>query len=285
MTQNSNPLTTIGYEVTSLDELRNLVPAAFSAHESPKLSDRYSFVPTNDLLDAFNKIRWVPVYGKQQGSGPYARHIVRLNNPDLGFMNLKSDKVKPQILLDNSHNGGSPAMVHMGLFRLVCTNGLVIAMPGMYTSVKLRHIGINIEELKQLMNVVAEQYTTVGKHIGDMQAFILNKEQREEFVLKAIAHREPKVFIKEDGTIDVKKVNTIMKPEQILQPLRSEDKPEDLWTTFNIVQERLVKGEFDRQTMNGRRTKPRGITNASRHLDFNRVLWEIAESYLTPATV
>jgi len=285
MSQNVNSLTTIGYKVASLDDLCSLVPAAFSAHESPKLSERYSFVPTYDLLTAFDKIGWTPVYGKQQGSGPFARHIVRLNNPDLGFMSLKADKVKPQILLDNSHNGGSPAMVHMGLFRLVCTNGLVIAMPGMYTSVKLRHVGIDIEELKQLMNVVAEQYTTVGKHIGDMQQHVLNSDQRQEFVLKAIAHREPKVFIKEDGTIDVKKVNAIMKPNQIVEPLRGEDVKEDLWTTFNIVQERLVKGEFDRQTLSGRRSKPRGITNAARHLDFNKTLWEIAESYISSVTV
>lgn len=281
MTSITNPLTTIGYKVTSLEDLRNHVPAAFSEHESPKLSERYSFVPTKEMLRAFDKIGWSPVYGKQQGTAPYARHIIRLNNPELGFMDLKNDKVKPQIVFDNSHNGSSPATLHMGLFRLVCTNGLVIAMPGMYSSVRFRHIGIDINELKQLMNVIAEQYITIGKHISEMQHVILNEEQRQNFVMRAIAYREPHVFIKEDGTIDISRINNMVKPTQIIEPLRSEDRKEDLWTLFNIVQERLVKGEFDRTTLKGRKTKPRGITNAARHIDFNKVLWNIAESFVS----
>ena len=76
-------------------------------------------------------------------------------------------------------------------------------------------------------------------------------------------------------------VSAIIKPAQIVEPLRGEDKKEDLWTVFNVIQERLVKGEFERQTMNGRRTKPRGINNATRHINFNKSLWEIAESYLS----
>jgi len=273
-------LTSIGYKVASIEEIAKFSPAAFSPNESPKVSDRYSFVPTIELLEAFDKLGWTPTYTRQNGSGAYARHMVRLTNPDLGFMDLKSDKVKPQIVLDNSHNGMSPAQLHMGLFRLVCTNGLVVAMPGMFTSVKLRHVGIDMHELKQLLEVVANQYTNIGKHIGDMQQITVNQDQREEFVIKAIAAREPHVFIKEDGTIDIKKATTIIKPTQIIEPLRSEDKKEDLWTLFNIVQERLVKGEFERQTMNGRRTKPRGINNASRHINFNIKLWQLAEEYM-----
>ena len=278
-------LTSIGYKVASLEEIRQASPAAFTNHESPKLSKRYSFVPTYDLLEAFDALGWSPTFARQNGYGPYARHMIRLTNPELGFMDLKSDKVKPQIVLDNSHNGMSPAQIHMGLFRLVCTNGLVIAMPGMYTSVRLRHVGIDINELKQLMEIVANQYTMVGKRIGDMQQHTLNESQKEEFVFKAIAAREPHVFIKDDGTIDMKKATTIIQPGQIIEPLRGEDKKEDLWTIFNVVQERLVKGEFDRQTMSGRRTKPRGISNATRHVNFNKKLWEIAESYMTPATI
>lgn len=282
MTNIVNPITSIGYKVSSIDEIRNHAPAAFSSHESEKLSKRYSFVPTVELLTAFLAIGWNPSYARQNGTGPYARHMIRLTNPELGFMDLKSDKVKPQIVLDNSHNGCSPAQIHMGLFRLVCTNGLVVAMPGMFTSVKLRHIGIDMNELKQLMNIVAEQYTKVGTHIGEMQQYTLNQDQREEFVIKAMAAREPHVFVNEDGTINMAKATKIVNPKQIVTPLRSEDAREDLWSVFNVVQERLVKGEFERQTMTGRRTKPRGINNASRNIDFNKKLWEIAETYMVP---
>ena len=285
MSQDLNPLTSIGYKVASIEDIVKYSPAAFSTHESPKVSNRYSFVPTLELLYALEKLNWNPTHTRQNGSGSYARHIVRLTNPELGYMDLKSDNVKPQIVLDNSHNGMSPAQLHIGLFRLVCSNGLIVAMPGMFTSVRLRHVGIDMKEMKELLEVVANQYTNVGRHIGDMQQVILNSDQREEFVIKAIAAREPHVFVKDDGTIDMKKATTIIKPNQIVEPLRGEDKREDLWTTFNIVQERLVKGEFDRQTMNGRRTKPRGINNASRHINFNIKLWKLAEEYMPKAEV
>lgn len=277
----NNLLTSIGYKVSNIEEVGKFAPAAIVDHKSPAgLSDRYSFVSTVELLEAFNKLGWSPAYARQNGSGQFSRHMIRLTNPDLGYMDLESDKVKPQIILDNSHNGISPAQIHMGLFRLVCTNGLVVAMPGMYNAVKLRHVGIDMNELKQLMEVVANQYNVIGNHISDMQNVKLNQDQREEFVVKAIAAREPMVFIKDDGTIDMKKATTLIKPAQILDPLRGEDKREDLWTTFNIVQERLVKGEFDRQTVNGRRTTPRTINSATRNINFNKMLWTIAEEYM-----
>jgi len=274
-------LTSIGYDVASLEEVRQHAPAAFAEHKSPERSEKYSFVSTADLLRVFERLGWSPTYARQNGSGPYARHVVRLNNPDLGFMDLKTDRVKPQFILDNSHDGSSPAQGHLGLFRLVCTNGLVVSMPGMYTSIKLRHIGIDVAELKNLMEAVAEQYTVLGKHIGDMQQHELDEPQREEFVVRAMAAREPWLFVrKEDGTVDTEKVVAMVKPSQILEPIRGEDKKEDLWTLFNVVQERLVKGEFDRRMPSGRRSRPRTITNATRGIDFNRRLWEIAESYM-----
>ena len=279
-----NPLSSIGYKVATLDEIASYAPSVFASHPSDKVSPKYSFVPTGELLSGFEKLGWTPTHVRQNGRGDFARHMVRLTNEKLGFMDLKSDKVRPQIVLDNSHNGGSNAQIHMGLFRLVCTNGLVVAMPGMYTSVKLRHMGIDMEELKRLMEVVAEQYTQVGPRIVEMQQNFLTQQQSEDFVIKAMAAREPHVFIKEDGTIDLKKATTIINPTTMLTPVRGEDKRDDLWTVFNVVQERLVKGEFDRQTMNGRRTKPRGINNATRHIDFNKKLWEIAESYMVPET-
>ena len=199
-----NPdLTAIGYKVNSVEEVREHCPAAFSTHESEKVSDRYSFVPTYDLLNAFNLLGWHPTHTRQNGSSLYARHAIRLVNDSLGFMDLKSDKVRPQIVLDNSHNGSSNTQIHMGLFRLVCTNGLVVAMPGMYSKIKLRHVGIDMEQLKNLLEEVAVSYTEIGHHIGDMQRVILTQDQKEEMVIKAVAAREPMCFINEDGTINV----------------------------------------------------------------------------------
>lgn len=273
-------VSSIGHKVTTLDEIYDHSPSAFATNKSPKLSERYSFVSTLELLEAFSKNDWNATHTRQVGKQPYARHMIRLENPHLGFMDLKSDKVKPQIILDNSHNGSSPAQMHMGLFRLVCSNGLVVAMPGMYSSVKFRHMGVDMEELKQLLEIIAGQYTTLGTHITDMQQHILTQDQKEEFTIRALAARDTAAFVKEDGTIDIKKINNFVNPLEIIKPIRGEDKQDDLWSIFNVVQERLVKGMFDKNNTNGRKSSPRQINNAIRHTNFNRDLWTIAESFM-----
>ena len=281
MTQ--SPLTTVGYSTKSIEEVKMVVPAAFSKTPSPLRSEKYSFVSTEELLDSFAKLNWLPYASKQNGGGQYARHMVRLNNEDLGYMKLKSDNVKPQIILDNSHNGGSCAQIHMGLFRLVCSNGLVIAMPGMYTNVKFRHMGVDFNELKELMEKIATQYTAVGTRIEEMLDVKMDQEKAENFVIKAMAYREPAYFInKEDGTIMTEKVLKAIQPAEILKPVRSEDAPENLWNVFNVVQERMVKGEFERKSLNtGRVSHPRQLTGATRNLNFNKVLWSVAETYMS----
>ena len=140
-------LESTGYRVKTLEELKQYVPSAFAETYHPERSKHYSFVPTNELVQALLNLGWELFSGKQNGSSVHSRHVVRFTNPDLGYMDLRNDKVKPQIIIDNSHNDGSSAQLHMGLFRLVCTNGLVVSMPGLYTNVKFRHMGVNQEEI------------------------------------------------------------------------------------------------------------------------------------------
>lgn len=276
-------LSSVGFKIQTREDLQKHVPAAFAEHPHPDRSNRYSFVSTIALLDTFEKLGWLPYSAKQHGQNTYGRHIIRLNNSDLGFLALKGDQVKPHILLDNSHDGYTPASLHLGLFRLVCTNGLVIAIPGLATEIKFRHINIDRAELMQLLSDAAEQYRTVGLHIGDMQSRILTNDEKEAFAIKAISLRETNRFINPDGTINLSAITNSMNPKALIEPVRPQDNSNDLWTTFNLIQERTVKGLYERKGKTGRKSSPREITNAARSLDFNRKLWSVAEEYMGTA--
>ena len=276
-------LSSVGFKIQTREDLQNHVPAAFATHPHPDRSDRYSFVSTITLLDTFEKLGWIPYSAKQHGQNQYGRHIIRLNNEDFGSLALKGDAVKPHILLDNSHDGYTPASLHLGLFRLVCTNGLVIAVPGMATELKFRHINIDRAELMQLLSEAAEQYRNIGLHIGDMQNRVLTTDEKEAFAIKAISLREPNRFINPDGTINATGITQSMNPKALLEPVRPQDESSDLWTTFNLIQERSVKGLYERKTKTGRKSSPREITNAARNLDFNKKLWAVAEQYMVEA--
>ena len=279
MTQISS-LTSIGYPVSTLEDLRKVAPSAFAGNYDPKRSDRYSFLPTERLVNAVMDQGWELQSAKQNGRSDYSRHMIRFINPALGFMNLQNDKVRPQIILDNSHNGTSYAQFHMGLFRLVCTNGLVVAMPGFYETSKIRHMGMDAFEIKKMLENAAEHYRLVGTNLENMQAVTLLQDQKEEFAIKAIAYREPHLFINEDGTIDYKKVTDSTNPLHIIEPTRVEDKVDNLWTTYNVVQEHMIKGGYERKSEKGRASTTKGMTNASRSIAYNKKLWEVAETYM-----
>jgi len=279
MEAGTNLIAGIGHRITSEEDLLNHIPSIFSSNCDPRRSSRYSFIDTKEMLEVFNKFGWEPYSGKQDGSSKFSRHIIRLQNLNMTNIPFDVDDVRPHIILDNSHNGSSYAQIHIGLMRKVCSNGLVVDIPGMTDIIKFKHIGINTEELKHMLDGIIKQYSVIVNHVDNMQKTILDDKQKIEFVVRATAYREPSRFINE-GNINVARVLKAIDPEDILTPLRDDDKKNNLWMLFNIVQEKMVKGEFHRFSESGRNANPRGIFNANRGIIFNKALWRLTEEYL-----
>ena len=65
---------------------------------------------------------------------------------------------------------------------------------------------------------------------------------------------------------------------QLLEPRRYADTATDLWTSFNTVQEHLLRGG-DRTITTGsrRRGKTRQISSVGEDVRLNRALWTLAE--------
>jgi hypothetical protein len=67
-------------------------------------------------------------------------------------------------------------------------------------------------------------------------------------------------------------------PDQVLLPRRYEDKnKEDLWNTFNRIQENLLKGGVRGRTATGKRTTTRDVTSIDTNVKLNRALWILSE--------
>jgi hypothetical protein len=60
---------------------------------------------------------------------------------------------------------------------------------------------------------------------------------------------------------------------------RAEDKGDDLFTVFNVIQENLMRGGLSYQRQNGRHATTRGIKTMDNELHVNQRLWSLAESY------
>jgi hypothetical protein len=63
----------------------------------------------------------------------------------------------------------------------------------------------------------------------------------------------------------------------VLDPRRTADAGQDLWSTFNVVQENVVRGGLEYRSANGRRNRTRSVTGIAQNVSVNKALWTLAE--------
>jgi hypothetical protein len=93
-------------------------------------------------------------------------------------------------------------------------------------------------------------------------------DQKIDFATKAIG-------IRWKNTEDISTLTL----ETIVNPLRNGDVESNLWTTFNVVQEKLIRGGFVKEQ--GRKTRVvKPITSLTMDTMINKKLWELAETFI-----
>ena len=75
--------------------------------------------------------------------------------------------------------------------------------------------------------------------------------------------------------------NAPVLPEQLLSERRYDDKGNNLWTTFNVVQENIMRGGLKGITRGGngriKRTTTRPVKALDRNIKLNQALWFLTE--------
>lgn len=253
----------------SLDKAKDLAPAIFATSPAPTIkSPKYQFTPTFEVIEHMQDMGYLLTGVKQSKSGVDLRknwgiHITRFQHPDLYIKNSQGEvEARPEVVLINSHDGTRPIQFEMGLFRLVCENGLVIKDKDM-GSFRERHTKYTFSELKNLIDEKVSGLTDVVGKINLWSGVEMTDKQRFNFAVEALALR----------------MGTDRQPEQyeimdILNPKRKADEGNTLWNTFNILQENLVKGGFQ---LNNRQA--RAIKNPIEDFNINQGLWSLADSY------
>ena len=271
----------------TMDDLRKECPLAFKEGvTNPRVSDRYVHATTITVINDLEKLGWRPVQAKQcrarkNSSGIRSFHMIALQNPDVRIEKVNADGTTtidtyPRIILTNSHDGFNSFKFMVGLFRLVCSNGLVVADNEM-VNMSIRHINYSFEELRRVVAEAIKQVPDIVCKMNTMKNTEVTDEQKREIATEVVKIRKG---IEEGEKFEIDG-DTIM---EILNPVREEDKSNDLWTIFNVCQEKLIKGGFSAQGKNNKVRKQRGITSIKKDIDYNQRLWEVAMRYM-PATV
>lgn len=241
----------------SLKSLRERVPAIFTKTPSPKVSNRYSFADSEYYLQKFIDADWTIHSARQVSKSEYAPHQVILRNNDIATVG----DLLPQLIFTNSHNGIKKMTMDTGIYRLVCSNGLVVPT-SITQSLSIKHIDLGDSTTDTIVNSFYEKIPIIMNNIDRMRNKILTNDEIDNFTYNALQIR----FINAVGI----NINDVVKP------LRLEDNSDDLWTVFNVVQEKLIRGGI--QLPSKRHSRP--INNFVNDNDINTKLWKLAEQYI-----
>ena len=147
---------------------------------------------------------------------------------------------------------------------MVCSNGLVIA-DTQFEAVKMRHMGYTFEDLQEKIKEMVEKLPLTVESMNKMKAQEMEQEQIIQFAKDAINTR-----------FSEKELNRIkIDIDALLKPTRIEDKGSDLWSVFNVVQEKIIDGDFEYRA-GGKLRKARQIKNFKQDMKINKELFNVA---------
>ena len=253
----------------SMSDIKKTAPSVFQTNHKGNLSKHYVHIPTDKVIEDMIQLGWKPcqaveIKARKKNTMGYQRHMIKFFNPSIEITGTNGDNVYPQILLTNSHDGLSSFKFQIGLFRLVCSNGLVV-MDQSYGDFKLRHMGYTFAELQQKVSGAVAAFPGLVKKINEFQNVELSDWQVKKFANKAALVR-----FGDNVKVDI---------DELLKADRNEDTGNSLWAVFNRVQEKLINGDCS-YTMGAKVRKARAIKNFSMDLKINEALWKLAEEYV-----
>ncbi|APT60212.1 hypothetical protein RGI145_22985 (plasmid) [Roseomonas gilardii] len=245
------------------DEIARVVPSIFAQAPHDSRSERYTYIPTIEVLQGLRKEGFQPFMACQTkvrnlDKREHTKHMIRLRHA-----NQIAGREANEIILLNSHDGTSSYQMLAGMFRFVCQNGMVCG--DTLADFRVPHKGDVIGQVIEGAYTVLDGFEKATEQAEAMKALALPAPEQAAFARAALALRYD-----DENPAPIE-------AEQLLQAKRYEDRSGDLWTTFNRVQENMTKGGVHGRNRTGKRVTTRPINGIDQNVKVNRALWVLAE--------
>ena len=247
------------------EQLKQQAPALFTEEPHSDVSDKYHFIPTIDVINEIKANNWYPVSVSEANvrdsdKEGYQQHLVKFRHfDDL----LAPPENAVELLLFNSHDRTKSFSISAGIYRFVCANGLVIA-DSVFETYKIKHLGERENDVAQAVASTTAIKPKLMQKIEMLESIELTQPEQESFARSSLPLRFNKHL-----EVDYK---------DILVPHRDEDTKADLYTTLNVIQENLLRGNISGvNNITGRRFTSKEIKSISKDVEVNQGLWNIAE--------
>lgn len=246
------------------DTLKSVVPSVFSTTAKETMSSQYAVIPTIECIRGLAKEGFVPVKAfesrcRSEDSKPFVRHLIRFRHESQS--NFASEY--PEIIMINSHNGQSSYQLRAGFYRVVCSNGLIVGDD--LLSRRVVHKGDVISKVVEAVTEIVDIVPQAKQVFEAWKGITLTEEEKGVFAYSA-------AMLKWDDKCP------LIAPK-LTNPRRTADTKRDLWTTFNVIQENLIRGGvcyYDKETRT--RSTTRAVNSVAENSRLNTALWQLAES-------
>ena len=243
------------------EQLKSKAPSLFQDQPYHEVSSKYHFIPTIEIIEQLRSENWYPVTVNEAGvrdleKDGFQQHYVRFQH--------FSDLINPnanvvELLLFNSHDRSKSFTISAGIYRCICSNGLVIA-DCIFNSYKIKHLGERENDVIDAVSKITQIKPKLLEKISKFESITLNQNEKEAFLQSALPLR-----FENHLELD--------NPNELLIPLRIEDEKDDLYTVLNILQENFLSSKvsgYNKET--NRRFTSKQITSISKDVEINKGL-------------
>ncbi len=250
----------------SFADLQSRAPAAFASHAAYVMGPTYSFISTAELVRALIEAGFVLSAARQSGARRrdplFARHIVRLRQER---SSLTLVDAVPEIVLINSHDGTSSYTLHAGLYRPVCSNGLLMRSADV-GFIRLPHRKVQVPDVVRGALDLAGRFANIREICERMASQQLTLAECASFAEGALRLRYDAV--------------APIGADRLLGVRRSADEGSDVWRVYNRIQENLMRGGLPGRSQGGRQVRTRAIQAIREDVRINLGLWQLATSLI-----
>ena len=261
---------TSNFKATALTEetLRQRAPSIYASGPMVGVSPRYAFVPTARIVDGLGEHGWVPVTVEEQRIRNEARrgfqkHMIRFR---LAAQMETLDEWNVELVLLNSHDKGCAYQLHAGIYRRICSNGLVLNELS-FEAIRFRHAGLLADEVVQASFRLLDFVPRVGELVNRFRSRELEPHESLDLARHALLLRYESA---EAAPVEA---------ETLLKAHRPEDEGRDLWRTTNCLQENLERGGVSdwHKDRRGKLRSVRPLRGIDSKVSLNKALWGLAE--------
>lgn len=240
--------------------------------QKPSLTTRYAHIQTATVVEALERLGWQYTDGTQRNSrkpeiADFRYHLLRFEHPSLPE---PVPGTNAQCLVINSHDGSCPLTIQLGAWRMACANGLIMPKTPSYC-LRIRHLPAAALNVTQSMAAFLDTAPAQFHSIREWSMITLDTKQQTELATAAARARWDSA-------------TQIIDAEDLLRPRRSDDTGTDAWTTFNRIQESIIRGGIpvrDPSTPNDKGRHCRPLSNPSMVVALNQSIWETATNYIS----